>query len=66
MEVENTGINIFEFCDDLTFTCNKLFYYGSEVENYKQPLIHTLDEEEILMLPTMISNASDSTKVSFA
>lgn len=64
MEVDliQSGVNLFEFCKDLANVCEVLLD-EDVADDLNQILSYAIEEEEVLLLPYMLSNYNESIKV---
>ena len=64
MEVDiiQSGVNLFEFCKDLSEICDVLLDEDIP-DDFKQTLSYAIEEEEVLILPYMFSDCNESIKV---
>ena len=59
LDIVQDGVNLFKFCKDLTEICD-VCIDEDLASDFKETLSYAIDEEEILMLPHMMRENSDS------
>lgn len=62
VDLIQSGVNLFEFCKDLTNICEALLN-EDVADDFKQILSYAIEEEEVLLLPYMLSSYNKSIEV---